>query len=64
MFIACTEKCIYQKDGICLKNDCITQNEYISGTVSCPHFEPIPNKTKEKTISQAASKDHKHFSEV
>lgn len=41
MLIACTEKCTYQKDGLCIKNDCAPQKEFISGNISCPHFEPV-----------------------
>jgi hypothetical protein len=54
MFIACTEKCVHQKDGICTKNDCTSQKKYISGAVSCPHFEP----------TQEDLKDQKRFSRV
>lgn len=40
MYIACTENCIHQKEGLCTKEDCRAQNEYISGSFVCPHFLP------------------------
>lgn len=71
MFINCNEKCTHQKDGICVKNDCASQNEYISGTVSCPHFQPKAPATEKYPVTAPyeakfpiASEDHKHFSEV
>ena len=65
MFIACTEKCIYQKDGLCVKNDCGMKNEYISGSVSCPHFTTKEsNNVMDSSNRPAASKDHKHFVRV
>ncbi|HBR32380.1 MAG TPA: hypothetical protein DD733_09885 [Clostridiales bacterium] len=48
MIINCTEKCEHQKDGICVKNDCAAQAEYISGTVSCPHFRQIKHDVADK----------------
>lgn len=65
MFINCTEKCTYQKDGICIKNDCSSQNEYISGNVSCPHFEPKSEQNPNNSSKyQLTSEDQRHFSKV
>ncbi|PKM60958.1 MAG: hypothetical protein CVU97_07530 [Firmicutes bacterium HGW-Firmicutes-21] len=64
MFIACTEKCAHQKDGICVKNDCSSKNEYISGAVSCPLFEPVKNQIDFGANSPEASEDQKHFLKV
>lgn len=61
MLIACTEKCAHQKDGLCTKNDCAPQNEFISGNISCPHYEPVVTEAISGTKSPAVSKDQKHF---
>jgi hypothetical protein len=62
MFIACTEKCTHQKDGLCTKNDCAPQNEFISGNISCPHYEPVITEAiSEKPKSPVISEDHKRF---
>lgn len=52
MDIPCSEKCPYNINGICKKDNCICDIGYITGTNSCP-FNPI--------ISPQASEDHKRF---
>lgn len=48
MFIACTEKCSHQSEGICTKTDCGIKTEYISGDLICPHFEPKEENANKK----------------
>jgi hypothetical protein len=46
-----------------MKNDCAPQNEFISGNISCPHFEPDKTEamSNNSTKSPIISEDHKHF---